>query len=151
MERADSELLHAIQRLVAYQPGTDEQRIRCDLVTGRALRTELECIVADLTPDDLEPGGPPPGNAAPQVPAPQVPAPQAPATGVPATAGAQEPPAVPELASYLHYLLALLEVFSPRPPKARSWMPRAIPSPRPCWTSCAWPGRRSAWIRGGPG
>lgn len=32
LERADSELLHAIQRLVAYQPGTDEQRIRCDLV-----------------------------------------------------------------------------------------------------------------------
>ena len=115
LERADSELLHAIQRLVAYQPGTDEQRIRCDLDTGHALRTELECIVADLTPDDLQPGGPPPGNAAPQVPAPQVPAPQAPATGVPATAGAQEPPAVPELASYLHYLLALLEVFTQPP------------------------------------
>ena len=108
LERAESELLHAIQRLVAYQPGSDEQRIRCDLDTGRALRTKLERIVAGLASDGPQPAGPPPENVAPQVPAPQAPAP-----GVPAAAGAQEPPAVPELASYLHYLLTLLEVFTP--------------------------------------
>jgi hypothetical protein len=98
---------------VAYRPGTDEERIRCDLDTGRALRTELERIVAGLAPDGPQPAEPPPGNAAPQVPEPQVPVSQAPAPGVPAAAGAQEPPAVPELASYLHYLLTLLEVFTP--------------------------------------
>lgn len=91
--RIDSELLHSIQRLVAYQPDSGESPVDCDLRTGRTLRTELGPIVAGRPL-----AGPPP--AAP------------PAAGPPA-AGPPEPAAVPELACYLHYLLTLLEVFTP--------------------------------------
>jgi hypothetical protein len=87
LSQADGELLHEVQGLVAFRPGDNNQRAEHDLEQGRQLRAGLERIITGLVPAD-----PPPGD--------------------PADTGQAES-AVREVAGYLHYLLALLEVFTP--------------------------------------
>lgn len=84
LSRADSELLHAIQRLLADEPSLGEPGAQGYLCSG------LGRIVGGLAQAGPPPAGPRPGAGAPES-------------------------AVPALASYLHYLLTLLEVFTPPP------------------------------------